>query len=58
MLVIKSVNHCSNDVLEAKRKRIKDQLEDGGVLILDGDFDFVGSIPDSEVDAEVVKNEG
>lgn len=55
MLVIKSVNHCLNDALETERKRIKDQLEDGGVLLLDGGFDFVGFIPDSEVDAEVVK---
>ena len=55
MLVIKCINHYSNDTLEAERKKIKDQIEDGGVLILDSGFDFVGVIPDSEVDAEVVK---
>ena len=55
MLVIKSENNYSNDTLEAERKRIKNQIEDGGVLLLNGGFDFVGVIPDSEPDAEVVK---
>jgi len=55
MLVIKSVNYCPKDFLEAERKRIKNQIEDGGVLLLNGGFDFVGVIPDSEPDAEVVK---
>ena len=55
MFLFQSKNRMTDDQVEREREKIIQQMNDGPVVIINGELEFVGSLPGDPKDVEVKK---